>query len=102
MVGAGVLNPPPPPKTNPPPPPPRPPGGGGARPGRAEAGPPLARRVEVVERLRRDPRRNLGRDAAERAALLDDHRPSRPAHRRDNRFPLEPPQRARVDHLDLH
>ena len=65
------------------------------------AGDPLDRRVEVVEGLLLDQRREVGADAAVRPALLDDHAAVRLADRVEDRVEVERAQRARVDHLGL-
>src|SRR5215211_338403 len=68
---------------------------------RVGPGHPLHRRVEVVERLLLDERRQVRPDAAVRPALLDDHRTIRLLDRLDDGVEVERPQRARIDHLGL-
>src|SRR5512143_1395122 len=59
----------------------------------------LERRVEVVERILRDPGHDLGREAAAAPALVDDHGAMRLAHRRKHGRRVERPQAPKVDDL---
>src|SRR4051794_22537584 len=71
----------------------------GVRHGAVRAGPPLHGRVEPVEGLLLDQRREVRAHAAVRPALLDDHGPVRLLDRLEDRVQIERPQRAWVDHL---
>src|SRR6185503_8979958 len=63
------------------------------------AGHALDGRVQPVERLLLDQRREVRADASMRPTLLDDHGPVRLLDRLQDRVEVERPERARIDHL---